>query len=414
MDVITYAVAKKYVDETVIGGGALKGKNCTIQSIAPITGGNRITFKWTLDNGTELTDTLDVMNGIDGLGIKSVVINEQQHLIITYDDDTTQDAGKISGGGGEGEVISVNGKKGVVTLNANDVNALPSNTPLFSGDYDDLSNKPTIPTKLSDLTNDTNFITNTVNNLLNYYSKSETYTKEEINNAIGAITTIHFEAVEELPVTDIQTNVIYLVPNEVQSQQNIYDEYLYIDEAWELIGSTQIDLSNYIQKSQTSGLVKNDGSIDTTQYISQHQDISGKQDADDIMTQADMQEILSILPIARNNYQKYSTQEQIIGEWIDGKPLYQKTFSYSVGAQTAKVTIPVGTLSNVDYIVSCTGICKRGNNLQYEQIPMYDNSDWFVYTSITINDTIATVNIVENGRSNATGYVTVQYTKTTD
>lgn len=63
MDVVTYAVAKKYVDETVIGGGALKGKNCTIQSITPIAGGNRITFKWTLDNGTELTNTLDIMNG---------------------------------------------------------------------------------------------------------------------------------------------------------------------------------------------------------------------------------------------------------------------------------------------------------------------------------------------------------------
>lgn len=110
----------------------------------------------------------------------------------------------------------------------------------------------------------------------------------------------------------------------------------------------------------------------------------------------------------------YSTYEKVVGTWVDGKPLYQKTFSYSVGTQTTKVTIPVGTVSNVDYIVSCTGICKRGNNLQYEQIPMYDNSEWFVYTSVTMNDTTATINIVENGRSNATGYVTLQYTKTTD
>lgn len=39
------------------------------------------------------------------------------------------------------------------------------------------------------------------------------------------------------------------------------------------------DLSNYIQKSQTSGLVKNDGTIDTNTYLTQHQDISGKMDA---------------------------------------------------------------------------------------------------------------------------------------
>lgn len=414
MDIVTYAVAKKYVNETVVGGGALKGKNCTIQNITPITGGNRVTFKWTLDDGTELTNTLDVMNGIDGLGIKSVAINEQQHLIITYNDDTTQDAGEISGGGGEGEVISVNGKKGIVVLNANDVNALPSNTPLFSGDYDDLSNKPTIPTKLSDLINDTNFITNTVNNLLNYYSKSETYTKEEINNAIGAIATVHFEAVEELPVTDIQTNVIYLVPNEIQSQQNIYDEYLYIDEAWELIGSTQIDLSNYIQKSQTSGLVKNDGSIDTTQYISQHQDISGKQDADDKMTQTDMQDIFSVLPVARNNYQKYSTQEQIIGEWINGKPLYQKTIEFGTLPNNTEKQVSAG-VADLDMIYNGYGIYTNGTdtvNLLSHPWPTEASIDVLAFKKVS-NDWNISITTKSN-RTGYTGYITLQYTKTTD
>ena len=38
------------------------------------------------------------------------------------------------------------------------------------------------------------------------------------------------------------------------------------------------DLSNYIIKSQTSGLVKNDGTIDTNTYLTQHQDITGKED----------------------------------------------------------------------------------------------------------------------------------------
>lgn len=36
--------------------------------------------------------------------------------------------------------------------------------------------------------------------------------------------------------------------------------------------------SNLVAKSQTAGLLKNDGTVDTTQYISQHQDISGKAD----------------------------------------------------------------------------------------------------------------------------------------
>ena len=95
MDILTYALAKKYVDKTVEGGGSLKGKNCIITDISSITGGNRVTFQWTLDDGTVETDTMDVMDGVDGLGIKAVSINQQNHLIITYDDDTTEDAGVL-------------------------------------------------------------------------------------------------------------------------------------------------------------------------------------------------------------------------------------------------------------------------------------------------------------------------------
>ncbi len=41
-----------------------------------------------------------------------------------------------------------------------------------------------VPTKTSDLTNDSGFITNSVNDLTNYYQKSETYTKTEVDGLI--------------------------------------------------------------------------------------------------------------------------------------------------------------------------------------------------------------------------------------
>lgn len=37
-------------------------------------------------------------------------------------------------------------------------------------------------------------------------------------------------------------------------------------------------LTNYIQKSNTAGLIKNDGTVDTTQYLTEHQDITMKAD----------------------------------------------------------------------------------------------------------------------------------------
>ena len=46
-------------------------------------------------------------------------------------------------------------------------------------------------------------------------------------------------------------------------------------------GST---LDNYIEKSATDGLVKNDGTIDTSTYLTSHQDISGKEDSSNKVT----------------------------------------------------------------------------------------------------------------------------------
>lgn len=66
IDVIAYALANGYTDESIAGGGAIKGKNCQIKSKTAIEGGTRITFVWYLDNGTEKTTTLDVINGTNG------------------------------------------------------------------------------------------------------------------------------------------------------------------------------------------------------------------------------------------------------------------------------------------------------------------------------------------------------------
>ena len=88
------------------------------------------------------------------------------------------------------------------------------------------------------------FITNTVDDLINYYTKSETYTKTEINDLIGQISSISFEVIDSLPPTG-ETNKIYLVPKTPGQSQDGYNEYIYVNSSWERIGSTDIDLSQY-------------------------------------------------------------------------------------------------------------------------------------------------------------------------
>ena len=91
-----------------------------------------------------------------------------------------------------------------------------------------------VPTTLSGLTNDAGFVTATVNNLINYYLKSE------IDNLIDTTVNGRYLPVDELPDTGEQ-GVMYLVPKE-GSGSDVRDEYIYVNNGWELVGSTAFNL----------------------------------------------------------------------------------------------------------------------------------------------------------------------------
>lgn len=149
-----------------------------------------------------------------------------------------------------------------VTLSGNKTTAdlgivIPTKTSDLTNDSGFITSAD-VPTKVSDLTNDSGFITNTVNNLTNYYTTTQTYTKTEVNTLIAAIPEWGVEVVHTLPTTDISTTTIYLLEKQTPGQGDSYDEYINTTgttAGWELIGSTSIDLSNYYTKSETDTLL---------------------------------------------------------------------------------------------------------------------------------------------------------------
>lgn len=106
-----------------------------------------------------------------------------------------------------------------------------------------------IPTNTNQLTNGAGFITIAVADLANYYLKSETYTKEEIGQLITAIPKFKIQVVTTLPASNISETTVYLVSNS-GSGTNIYDEYIYTNNAWEKLGTQNIDLSGYVQTTR--------------------------------------------------------------------------------------------------------------------------------------------------------------------
>ena len=139
-----------------------------------------------------------------------------------------------------------------------------------TGSYNDLTNKPTIPTKVSQLINDksyvqqsqlptklsafendSDFIDTTVDNLVNYYTKTNTYSKTEVNNLINTIPTMSIKIVDSLPETGSSKN-IYLVSAETTENNNYYNEYLWTGTAYEMIGSTKVNLDGYLTSTGDS------------------------------------------------------------------------------------------------------------------------------------------------------------------
>lgn len=120
----------------------------------------------------------------------------------------------------------------------------------YTGTEEDFKKKlaKDIPEKLSAFENDSEFITNTVDNLANYYLKSETYTQDEVKALVSAIPKFSIQVVDILPTEDISTTTVYLVKSGEETD-NLYIEYIYVNGAWEYLGKQTVDLSSYALKA---------------------------------------------------------------------------------------------------------------------------------------------------------------------
>ena len=313
MDLITLAAAKNYVGETADSLGAVKGAPAAIKSITEIDGGHRVIFEWTGTSGTKQTSTLDVMNGVDGKqgtpgvagktpvkgvdyfdgekgddgysptisitditgGHKVTVTNENgsnsfnvmDGEAFTYDDFTAEQLEDLKGLDGISPTVTITEATGRHTVSFTDKDGVKSFV-VKDGSALDVENYytkdevdtaligkanadaiPTVPVNVSELNNDENYIKNTVDNLVHYYNKADTYTKTEVNGLISNIQKLTSQIVEELPTEDIDTSVIYLIK---QDDTSAYMQYMYINGAFAELGSTQVDLSDYYKKTEVN------------------------------------------------------------------------------------------------------------------------------------------------------------------
>ncbi len=276
MDMVTYGILSKRIN------GILSGvKSTEVQ-------GSSLIFNFT--DGTSQTMTFPTPK--DGVSITDVEVDANKHLIVTFSNNTTVDAGLIStvkgdkgdtGAKGKNGIdgkdgidgtngvdgisptvtitestgrhtVSITDKDGVKSFVVKDGSALDVDNYYTKDEViaelatkANITDIPVVPVNVSEFTNDAGYIKNTVDNLVHYYNKADTYTQAEVNTLISNINKLTSQIVDQLPTEDIDTSVIYLIK---QEDTNAYMQYMYINSAWAELGTTQVDLSDYYKKSE--------------------------------------------------------------------------------------------------------------------------------------------------------------------
>lgn len=117
-----------------------------------------------------------------------------------------------------------------------------------------------------------------------------------------------------------------------------------------------------------------------------------------------------------NSIINYSTDEHIVGTWINGKPIYEKTFDIGVLPGNQTVQYPHG-IENLEWVVRTYGIAGPAEGATDEpewwNLPKEAKGSQY-WVSVNTYLTYIKVQTSWAAANTKRGYITLQYTKTTD
>jgi hypothetical protein len=233
------------------------------------------------------TPTANSNNPVKSKGIKAALdtLDSDKQDVLTFDDAPTTNSNNPVKSKGIKEAIDNMGASKQDVLTFDQTPTAGSNHPVTSGGiksaldtlgsskqdvltFDQAptagSNNPVTSSGINQAIAD--FVTRAVNDLINYYTKSDTYTKVEVQQLIAGVAQFQFEIVATLPTASADTmGKIYLIPSTHSIQQNIKDEFVTIlteiegqmTYTWEQIGSTAVDLSGYSTTAEMNQAISN-------------------------------------------------------------------------------------------------------------------------------------------------------------
>lgn len=110
-----------------------------------------------------------------------------------------------------------------------------------------------------------------------------------------------------------------------------------------------------------------------------------------------------------DNIYTYSSSEQRVGTWIDGKPLYRKVIEFTTSASNVTTWTNCATISNLKRPIDIHGFLEY-NSTTSSYVPTFESSSQRLQFSFTGNN----VQYQSAGFGSKKVFAVVLYTKTTD
>ena len=206
---------------------------------------------------------------------------------------------------------------------------------------------------------------------------SKSYTDKKIQEAIDLGFKVEVKSNRDILQTTGEDKVLYLLPKTNTDTKDEYDEYVYVNNDWEWIGHTVIDLSNYYTKTE----------IDNKGYLTQHQDISGKEDTSNKVTSISAQSTDNQYPTAKCVYDAIES---------------------AIASQATDLSSATVTLSASSFTYDGTSKVPSVTSVILDEQALTSGTDYAVVSSPATNAGSYTLTV--NGIGDYKGTITVNWT----
>ena len=191
------------------------------------------------------------------------------------------------------------------------------------------------------------------------YALAKKASKQYADYLFSKVGALDIQFVDSLPTVDIKEKTIYFVP--ASAEKTSYNQYMYVDSNWVLVGSTELNLDNYYTKDEINELLFIKSVDDSNFIVNEAGQLSLNPVAGRLITQDEVSTLQKVVNGEFNNFIK-SVNTDI--------------FSVDTNSKLDLIAIPTSLLTPVIGDMTDLTDYTEGTTIVNEINKIYDRLTW--------------------------------------